>query len=66
MTGEIMLPDDDINPTKIGYSTTENVRKFAFSPDEKPVLIIEPGQSKSELEQVAAIRRVTKHHTDDE
>lgn len=64
--GEIMLPDDDININKVGYSTTENVRKFNFTPDTKPVLILEPGQSKSEYEAVAAIRRVAKVHTEDE
>lgn len=64
--GEIILPDDDININKIGYSTTENVRKFNYSADTKPVLILEPGQSKSELESVAAIRRIVKHQTEEE
>ena len=65
-SGEITLPDEDININKIGYSTTENVRKFAFSPENKPVLIVEPGQNRSELENVAAIRRVIKKHNEDE
>ena len=64
--GEILLPDEDININKIGYSTTENVRKFAFTPEDKPVLILNQGESKSELEAIAAIRRVVKHHNDDE
>lgn len=64
--GEINLPDEDININKIGYSTTENVRKFDYTADTKPVLILSPGQSKSELENVAAIRRAVKHHTDEE
>lgn len=65
-TGEILLPDDDININKIGYSTTENVRKFSFTPENKPVLILNQGESKSELESIAAIRRVVKHHNEDE
>ena len=65
-SGEILLPDTDMNINKIGYSTTENVRKFSFSPDNKPALILEPGQSKSELESVAAIRRIVKPHNEEE
>ena len=65
-SGEILLPDEDININKIGYSTTENVRKFDYSEENKPALILSPGQSKSELESVAAIRRVVKHHSDEE
>ena len=53
--GEMELPEVDITINKIGYSTTENVRRFHF--DSKPVLILQPGESKSELEGVAAIRR---------
>lgn len=64
--GEILLPDADMNISKIGYSSTENVRKFRFSPDRKPVLLIEPGQSKSELESVAAIRRIARTHNEEE
>lgn len=65
-TGEILLPDADLNTTVIGYSSTKNVRKFSFSPDNKPVLLVEPGQDKSELEQTAAIRRIIKSHTEEE
>lgn len=64
--GEISLPDDDINVNKIGYSTTENVRKFDFTHEKKPVLILEPGQDKSDLETVAAIRRIVKQHTEED
>ncbi|MBQ9184648.1 MAG: cell division protein FtsZ [Bacteroidales bacterium] len=63
--GEILLPDEDININKIGYSTTENVRKFSFTPEDKPALILNPGESKSELESVAAIRRFYKHRNEE-
>ncbi len=56
--GEMVLPDVDITINKVGYSTTENVRKFHF--EEKPVLL-DAAQSKSELEGVAAIRRALRH-----
>lgn len=52
---EVDLPEVDITVNKIGYSTTKNVRKFHF--DSAPALILQPGQSKSELEGIAAIRR---------
>ena len=56
--GEITLPDEEPgNIEKIGYNSPVNVRKFHFTPDEKPVLALDPGQSKSELENTAAIRR---------
>ena len=55
--GEIVLPEEVVVIKKVGYNNAENVRKFRFNPDEKPVLILSPGQSKSELESVAAIRR---------
>lgn len=63
---EISLPDEDIETIKVGYSTTDNVRKFNFAPDKKPVLILPPGQSKSELEEIAAIRRAPRRRTEDE
>ncbi|MBR5956564.1 MAG: cell division protein FtsZ [Bacteroidales bacterium] len=63
---EISLPDEDIETIKVGYSTTDNVRKFNFVPDKKPVLILPPGQSKSELEEIAAIRRAPRRRTEDE
>ena len=53
--GEMELPDVEIVINKVGYSTSKNTPKFHY--DSKPVLILEPGQSKSELEGVAAIRR---------
>ena len=59
--GEIVLPEEEIIVQKVGWSNTENVRKFHFGPDEKPCLILEPGQSKSELEATAAIRRAPRN-----
>ena len=63
---EITLPDEEIDTIKVGYSTTDNVRKFNFSAEKKPVLILPPGQSKSELEETAAIRRAPRHRKEDE
>lgn len=57
--GEISLTEE-VNINKVGFNTMENKKKFHY--DEKPVLILEPGQSKSELEATAAIRRVQRHH----
>ena len=54
--GEMVLPDVDITINKVGYSTTENVRKFHF--EEKPDLLALP---RTELEGVAAIRRSLRH-----
>ena len=54
--GEMVLPDVDITINKVGYSTTENVRKFHF--EEKPDLLALP---RTELEGVAAIRRSLHH-----
>ena len=58
LKGEMELPDVDITINKVGYSTTENVRKFHF--EEKPELLT---GVKSELESVAAIRRSLHHQT---
>lgn len=60
--GEIILPNENFNISKVGFNTAENIRKFHFAPDEKPVLIVDENTSKSELESVAAIRRVVRQH----
>jgi len=57
--GEISLTEE-VNINKVGFNTMENKKKFHY--DEKPVLVLEPGQSKSELEATAAIRRIARHH----
>lgn len=61
---EIELPhlgDEDIEVHKIGFNTSLNVRKFHFPEDERPALAIGPGESRSALENEAAIRRNPKN-----
>ena len=53
---EINLPDAP-PAMKIGFNTAENIRRYNFSFNEKPILYIAPGQSFSELENTPAIRR---------
>lgn len=65
-TGEISLPDEIININKVGYSTSENGRKFHFNEDQIPVLILSGNSRKNELENIAAIRRVARHPKGDE
>lgn len=57
----ISLQETESRTTKIGYNTKENCRIFHF--EDKPVLIINPGDSLSNLENVAAIRRTAKNQT---
>ena len=42
---------------KIGYNNSDNARKFNFATDHKPVLCVEPGDKRSDLEIIPAIRR---------
>lgn len=56
---------EDEKPTKIGYNDSDNVRKFHFTEDSKPVLDVEPGQSLGELEETPSIRRITKRNNTD-
>ena len=59
--GEISIPDNGGgSPRKIGYNTEENIRTFRFTEDERPVLLVNPGESLGELEAVPAIRRSAK------
>ena len=53
----ISLPEALGSRTKIGYNTQDNRPVFHFDPDHKPVLCVLPGQDRSKLEQVPAIRR---------
>ncbi len=64
--GEVILPEEDIHINKIGLNSSDNVRKFHFSADNKPVLILQPGQSKAELEETAAIRRSVRRTRNEE
>lgn len=60
-SGEITLPDEIININKVGYSTSENGRKFHFNDNQIPVLILSGNSRKNELENIAAIRRMARH-----
>ena len=59
---ELALDEETGSPTTISYNNSDNVRKFNFSEDSRPVLDVEPGQSLGELEQTPSIRRVTKRN----
>ncbi len=54
---EVTISDLPSGMNMIGYNAADNVKRFNFDPDRKPALIIEPGQSFSELEGTPAIRR---------
>ena len=53
----IELPE--VRSQKIGYNSAAVRKKNLFESGEKPVLLVEEGQSRSELESTAAIRRKT-------
>ena len=42
---------------KIGYNNSDNARRFSFATDKRPALCVEPGERRSDLEIVPAIRR---------
>ena len=44
----------------IGFNAADNVKRYHFDQDRKPVLVVEPGQSVSELESVPAIKRAVR------
>ncbi len=54
--GEMHIPAGP-EPIKIGYNNSDNARHFNFTTDKRPVLCIEPGAPKSDLEITPAIRR---------
>lgn len=63
--GEIILPDvaeEEIQVHKVGFNSSVNVRKFHFSEDSRPALVLNPGESRSLLENEAAIRRAVTNH----
>lgn len=62
---ELGLDEEGDNPAKIGYNSSDNVRKFRFDDSSKPVLDVEPGQSLGELEETPSIRRITKRNNTD-
>ena len=55
---EVTLPE--ITPIKIGFNSSDNVRQMHFFTDTKPCLCVEPGEDRSQLENVPAIRRAHK------
>ena len=52
---EVSLPD--VQPIKIGFNSSDNVRQVHFFTDNKPCLCVAPGENLSQLENVPAIRR---------
>ena len=52
---EVSLPE--IQPIKIGFNSSDNVRQVHFFTDNKPCLCVAPGENLSALENVPAIRR---------
>ena len=57
---EKAMPDLNHNVKIIGFNSGDNVKRFHFEADEKPVLILAPGQNKGELENIPAIKRKVK------
>ena len=55
-TGEISIPAG-ADTVKIGYNNSDNAKHFSFATDRRPVLCINPGDPKAELEITPAIRR---------
>ena len=53
---EVSIPGG-METIKIGYNNSDNARKFNFASDVKPVLCVEPGEKRSDLEITPAIRR---------
>ena len=54
--GEVTIPAG-ADTIKIGYNNSDNAKHFNFATDKRPVLCIEPGAPKSDLEITPAIRR---------
>ena len=55
------LPDplEGHRTIKIGYDRNDQRARFDYDPDNKPALVVEPGQDRSALESIPAIRRVS-------
>ena len=56
-TRGINLIEDSVG-SRIGYSSTDNLRTFRFEPDEKPALLVSAGEPLADLENIPAIRRI--------
>ena len=55
--GEGIILDNTASGRMIGHGSTDNVRKFRYDPDKKPVLLTDTGENIAELENTPAIRR---------
>ena len=55
-SGEVVIPAG-AETIKIGYNNSDNARNFNFVFEHKPVLCVEPGEKKGDLENIPAIRR---------
>ena len=55
-TKGISLIEDSVG-SRIGYSSSENLRSFRFDPEHKPALLVSTGEQLSDLENIPAIRR---------
>jgi hypothetical protein len=54
--GEVSIPAGP-DTIKIGYNNSDNAKTFNFASDRKPVLCVDPGEKKADLEIIPAIRR---------
>ncbi len=55
-TRGISLMEDNVG-SRIGYSSSENLRTFKLDPMKKPALLVSDGEQISDLESIPAIRR---------
>ena len=56
-TKGISLIEDNVG-SRIGYSSSENLRSFRFDPEQKPALLVGPNDPLADLENIPAIRRI--------
>ena len=64
--GEVVLPEENIHINKIGYNSSENMPKFHFTENQKPVLVVSPDQDKAALNEIPAIKRATRTSRNEE
>ena len=57
---EVNISDLPSGMKMIGYNAADNVKRYHFDPDKKPVLAVEHGDSIGELESVPAIKRTVR------
>ena len=57
---EVSISDLPSGMNMIGYNAADNVKRYHFDPDRKPVLAVEYGQSIGELESIPAIKRTIR------